>query len=220
MSLKISNKPSITLVCFAVKEEAAPFKRLVHKDASIRVLVTGMGKRNSEKAVRTFLEHQTPALVLTCGFAGGLDPTLKLGDVLYEADYETGLIDRLARLKAKQSRFLCASHIVVTSGEKRALRSTTGNDAVEMESGCIRMLCHERNIPSATIRVISDTAEEDLPLDFNAFMTPDDNISYARLGLAVLKSPGKIAQLLALQKRTALAAENLAQVLAGLTKRF
>lgn len=212
----MSKEAHITLVCFAVKEEAAPFQRIALLPSGVRFVVTGMGQRNAVNAVRAALERQTPELVLTCGFAGGLDPALAPGAVVFEEDSNLGLADDLKKLGAKPARFHCAARVAITSAEKRVLREATGADAVEMESGHIRALCRERHIPSATIRVISDTADEDLPLDFNALMTPEDRISNARLAIAVAKSPGKIPQLLAFQKRTAAAAESLARILNGL----
>jgi hypothetical protein len=74
-------------------------------------------------------------------------------------------------------------------------------------------VCREQNIPSATVRAILDTAEEDLPLDFNQLMTPQQEMSYAKLALALLKSPGRIGALRRLQLNSEAAAGGLAQVL-------
>src|SRR5674476_1536742 len=93
------------LICFALKEEAAPFQKIAAGNAGISILLTGIGRQNAEKSLREFLnscrsrgdetqikkELETPHvvsyepnLVLTCGFAGGLNPDLKLGDVVFE----------------------------------------------------------------------------------------------------------------------------------------
>jgi hypothetical protein len=64
------------------------------------------------------------------------------------------------------------------------------------------------------VRVISDTAEEDLPLDFNALSKPDKSLDFGKLAWAIAKSPAKIKALLDLQKKTAFAAQQLASVLA------
>lgn len=208
-----------TLVCFAVKEESEPFRKIIRHDAPVQILVTGMGKRNAVKSFLDALEQRSPGLVLSCGFAGGLDPVLSTGTVVYDADPNCGLQTVLESFGAKHVRFFCASRIAVTSLEKRNIRETTGADAVEMESEHIRALCKQRNIPSATVRVISDAADEELPLDFNALMTQDDTISYGRLSLEILRSPGKIPQLLSLQKRSAMAANNLAVVLKELLQK-
>jgi hypothetical protein len=83
-----------------------------------------------------------------------------------------------------------------------------------MESAAICAVCAERGIPCATIRVISDTAGEDLPLDFNALAKPDKSLDYGKLAWAIARSPGKIGALMELQKKTNFAAEKLAAVLA------
>lgn len=207
------------LVCFALKEEAGPFQRIVGGKPSVRVLVSGMGKRSVENAVLAFLDQQIPSLVLTCGFAGGLDPALTFGTVVYEENTGADLSEVLEKLGALRVRFFSASRMIVTPAEKRFVYEKTGSGAVEMESGHVAAICRERNIPCATVRVISDTADEELPLDFNLLMTPDGKISFARLGLAVLQSPGVVPHLLALRKRTSLAAENLACILADLLRK-
>src|SRR5450755_2038522 len=95
------------LICFALKEEAAPFRKIAVGKTGITILLTGIGRQNAEKSLREFLAGGAsvpasrlqdasiaqarlagtlapPDLVLTCGFAGGLNPDLKLGEVVFE----------------------------------------------------------------------------------------------------------------------------------------
>jgi adenosylhomocysteine nucleosidase len=209
--------PSPILVCFAVKEEANGLGR-PHKSDSWKTLLTGMGKKNATASIRQALAEFQPRLVISAGFAGGLNSELKFGTVVFDEDANAGLAERLLKAGAVPAKFHCADRVAVTAAEKRALHQSTGADAVEMESSVIRTLCREHKIPSATIRVISDAAGTDLPLDFNALMTPDYQIHYGRLALQLLWSPGKISQLISFQHATSLAAKNLGLVLLPLLR--
>ncbi len=201
------------LVCFAMREEAAPFRRLAPSQPEIRILVTGVGRKNSEASLRRALAAHPPGLVLTCGYAGGLSPELAVGQVVFAADELLDLRSRLLAAGARQVRFHCADHMVTTAVQKRILREITGADAVEMESEIIRGLCRERGILSATVRVISDPAHEDLPLDFNLLMTPRQTLDPTRLVWAILKSPSRIPALFRLRRHTRLAGCELARAL-------
>lgn len=202
-------------MCFAVKEEARAFQKLAGERGNVQVILVGIGKRNAERAIRAALANGPPQLVLTCGFAGGLIPELAMGTVVFAADPESGLEPALLAAGAKPARFHCAERVAATAEQKRALREATGADAVEMESESIRAVCREQRIPSATVRVILDTANEDLPLDFNRLMTAGQKMSYGKLALALARSPGKVGALLKLQEQSKAAAEKLAEVLAA-----
>ncbi len=221
------------LFLFAVPEEARPFVAALRRDGiavasrSIAVAgrarsawsfsggearVTGMGRENAARGSEKALEIR-PAMVLTCGFAGGLDPALPGGAVVFDADPGFPLTDRLAAADAVAVRFHCADRVAVTVTEKAALRRSTGADAVEMESSAVRAMCRERGLPSATVRVISDTADEDLPLDFNALLTAELKLHFGKLAWRLVCSPGKIPELIHFQKRVSRAADQLARTL-------
>jgi nucleoside phosphorylase len=205
-----------TLICFALKEEAAPFHKIAVRHPGVITLTVGIGRANAEKSVRSFLagDGKLPELVFTCGFAGGLNPDLKLGDVVFElSTANSWLSSRLVAAGAKPATFFCADRIATTVADKAKLRYETRADAVEMESAAIHAVCAEKNIPCVTVRVISDTAQEDLPLDFNALAKPDKSLSFGRLFLTIVSSPGKIGALMALHKKTKFAAKRLAEVL-------
>lgn len=213
MNVEARSAKGGVLVCFAVKEEARLFQNLAAGKPDVSILVTGMGRKNAESAVREFLDNHSPRLVLTCGFAGGLNPNLKIGSVVFAGDDEV-LREQLRNAGAQFAKFFCAERVAISSEEKQSLRNQTNADAVEMESDVIQSICREKNIPCATVRAISDTANENLPLDFNRLARPDMNLDYGKLAWAIAKTPWKIPALMRLQKNCRFAAEQLSEVLA------
>jgi nucleoside phosphorylase len=205
----------VILVCFAVKEEAAPFRERSGSLTGVEIMLTGMGQRNAESAIRQVLASpgQKPDLVLTCGFAGGLRPGLARGTVLFAVDGDQKLESALKVAGADPAVFSFSSRVATRREEKQTLWERTKTDAVEMESQAIGALCREAGIPCATVRVILDTAEEDLPLDFNRLMTPDQRMDFGKLALRLARSPWKMGGLMRLQKQSREAAERLADVL-------
>jgi adenosylhomocysteine nucleosidase len=214
----MQNAGRIILVCFAVKEEAEAFRKPTNSRPHVTTLLTGMGASNAERAIRGALTEQKPDLVLSCGFAGGLRPDLETGTVVFTAEGQTSLTAALINAGARPVRFHCAPQVATTTGQKRALQRSTGADAVEMESQVILAVCMAEKIPCAIVRVILDTVNEDLPLDFNRLMTVDQRMDYGKLALAIIKSPGKIGGLLRLQRQGRTAAERLARVLVAVTQ--
>lgn len=210
---RVSREPVTFLVCFAVKEEAKFFLPHLSRAGSIQAWLTGMGRRNAAESIREAVAAVEPECVLTCGFAGGLNPELSLGAVVFDHDFDACVEKPLLEIGAIPAKFHCSKRVAISTREKRELWESTGADVVEMESSVIRNLCHEWRIPSATIRVISDTATDDLPLDFNALMTSDDRIHLGKLALAIVSSPRKISQLIGFQRQTVTAARELGRVL-------
>jgi nucleoside phosphorylase len=167
--------------------------------------------------MREELRRGSPDRVLTCGFAGGLNPALETGALV--AAWRERWPDPAGLTAAgfRPVRFVSSERMVVTAGEKRRLREQTGADAVEMESDAIQRVCAEHGVPAATLRVISDSADEDLPLDFNALSDADWNLDPARLALALARAPRKIADLVRFHRRIRAAAASLAAALGRVT---
>jgi nucleoside phosphorylase len=212
----MKNAAGPVLVCFAVREEAKFFSPPEGLQTKVQVRVTGIGRKNAEAAALQAIEQIRPQLVLTCGFAGGLHPDLALNAIVFSTDEGSWLRGVLEELGAIPVRFHCSTRIATTVHEKQELRRQTGADAVEMESETIRQLCRRQGIESATIRVISDSANEDLPLDFHKVANENLEISYGRLAWELARSPGRIPALIRFQRQTERAARQLGRTLESL----
>src|SRR5882757_7784435 len=92
------------LICFAVKEEGEFLDR-----KSSGILITGMGQRNASEKLRNALASVQPESVLTCGFAGGLNPKLPLGAIVFDEDAGMGISAGLLKSGALAAQFHCAT---------------------------------------------------------------------------------------------------------------
>ncbi len=76
MSVDAFPEPIAFLICFAVREEAA-FAWPLRVKGGVDRLITGMGRRNASTQFHEALRRLSPERVLTCGFAGALNPRQK-----------------------------------------------------------------------------------------------------------------------------------------------
>ncbi len=223
-----------TLLFFALPQEAAAFVKLGRRrgwplrptapsvprhalqrfvSPGLEVWVTGMGPENALRSGDAALETGRPDRVFTCGVAGALNLEAQVGWVFHEADAGFPGIDRLQSTASNPGRMVTRDRVVVTQFEKAQLRMETQADLVDMESTVLRDLARARNIPSATVRSVSDTAHGDLVLDFNRIYTVRKTLHPGRLALEIARAPWKIPALIRFGGDAQKASVRLAEVL-------
>ncbi len=151
------------------------------------LIANGPGKERVDEGLARKIEVDG---IVSTGFCGALDPALRVGDIVRELHS----IDRVA----------------VTAGEKRDLRESTGAAAVDMESAAIARKAAEWGVPFYAIRAVSDTALEDMPLDFNIYRDAAGRFSRTRIAMAAVARPfSRVPALLRLDRNCRIAAESL-----------
>ncbi|MBV8842767.1 MAG: hypothetical protein JO307_08150 [Bryobacterales bacterium] len=137
--------------------------------------------------------------ILNIGFCGALDPALKVGDLIYSPGHLT-----------------TSDRVAVTADEKRRLYEITGASAVEMECEIVHAKAREWGVPFHCVKAVSDTAFDDLPLDFNALRDSAGRFSRARIALAAVQAPLRtVPGLLRLDRNCRIAAEKIGEFLAN-----
>lgn len=204
------------LVTFAVPQEAAGFRRAYRRCPNVNTVVTGMGKAGVNRTLERLDRLENPRVMITAGFAGALSSNLRLGDVGYDRDTEFGEKSVFQALGALPVKFATSDHVLVDAPSKKRFGLNSGGEAVDMESSYLRQWASERGIPSATVRAISDEADEDLPLNFNEFVTGSGGFNYPKLMWRLAARPVLIPKLIMFSKRTNYAGERLSHVLNGL----
>ncbi len=122
--------------------------------------------------------------IISTGYCGALDPELRVGDIVVSA----GSPAQSHRSFVRGAVVTC-DRVAVTAAEKRGLREQTGAIAVDMEAEAVRERAAALGIAYTCIRVVSDTAEENLPLDFNRYRASDGRFSRTRIALAAMARP-------------------------------
>lgn len=144
-------------------------------------IANGPGPRNIDHALT---HNKKVDAMISTGFCGALDPSLKLGDIIVASDAP------LTKRKFTQGRIVSQDRVAVTPDEKQFLFKQTGGAlAVEMESVTVRDNAAQWNVPFQCIRVVSDIASDTLPLDFNQYRKPLGDFSRSKIAAAALTQP-------------------------------
>jgi adenosylhomocysteine nucleosidase len=165
---------------------------------------------NQLRALLTTLDPTSIRGVISFGVAGGLDPSLKTGDVVVATEVMAGDTRWLAGLSLTEAqianialgrrrvvRGLLAGveEVVAASACKAALHSETGAAAVDMESHIAAAYASEAGIPFAALRVISDPAHRALPAFARKAIKPNGDVDLLRIVGSVVRNPRTLRSL-------------------------
>ncbi len=181
----------------------AKFAREVSKDGiTWRLVANGPGPRCVEEMLRRKMDVSG---ILNTGFCGALEPALRVGDIVVWGRQPEGCPGRYMSGAISSS-----DRVVVTAAEKRALREKTGAIAAEMEAGAVKNIAQDWGVPFYCIRAVSDTANEDMPLDFNLYRDSAGRFSLPRIAMAAMRRPWtRIPALKRLEANCNMASESL-----------
>jgi len=160
---------------------------------------------------------------ISSGLAGGLKAAYRAADIL--AFREVGEISGERKMPAsgwlldqatKQGapvveKLLTSKRLVLTAEEKK--RIGLFGDAVDMESFRVMAAAQGRGIPALTLRAISDTVEEDLPMDFSEHVSESGQIAVGRILGKIAFSPQIIPAMIRFGSRTKRVTERLDEFL-------
>src|ERR1700688_4146557 len=210
------------LVTFAVRAEFAPWRRrrdflrvpgdlpvfeATFGGARVRAVLTGMGQKHALDAAKRSLAYR-PDICISTGLAGALRSGYRPGDLLAaRLVSEVGepvavashreLLATAVDCGARQIERLATSKTLVRRAEhKRELGSQA--EAVDMESYTILVEAARRGVPVLPIRAISDTADFDVPYDFERARDAKGQIRALGVFSQVLRRPSGLPDLLKL----------------------
>ena len=196
------------LVTFAVRSEFAPWQRrrsflrlpgdwpvfeAMLGGTQIRAVLTGMGQEHALDAAKRSFAYK-PDICISSGLAGSLRSDYRPGDILAarlvsEAGEPVAVASHRELLStavdcgARQiERLATSKKLVGRPDEKRQLGDQA--EAVDMESYTILAEAARCGVPAVAIRAISDTAEFDMPYDFEQARDAQGQIRVMKVILA------------------------------------
>lgn len=145
----------------------APVNGTLHGQA-IAAIHTGVGEKSTRTRLGSFLEAAKPAALVSSGFAGALDDSLGVGDLLLAKNHSapTWLAQAERALKpsgVKTASLITAESVIDSTERRQQLAKETRAAAVDMETEFIAELCASFAIPMLSLRVITDTPRVPLP---------------------------------------------------------
>ncbi len=208
------------------KLEAACLKHS-NPSTDFDVRCSGASSERANIAARTSVAAGCEGLV-SFGLAGGLDPALTSGSLVVAdevicADGSKLQTDRIwtegvAEILSENSipfvkgSILGLDQIAFVPETKRTLFDGTGALSVDMESHAVIRAASLEVIPFIALRVVADTASDDIPRTASQALAPDGSVQILSLTCALLKNPAEIAGLLKLRKLSGLGFETLRRV--------
>jgi hopanoid-associated phosphorylase len=156
------------------------------------------------RALLTVFDPTTIRGVISFGVAGGLDPSLKSGDVVVATEVMAGDARWLAGLTLNEELIASVAlgrsrvvrgglagveEVIAAQARKAALWLQTGAAAVDMESHIAAAYATEAGLPFAALRVISDPAHRALPALARNAIKPNGDIDVRMVLRGVVRNP-------------------------------
>ena len=188
-----------------------------------RCLCSGADSERAAARARELLAAGCPLLV-SVGYAGGLDPALTVGDIV-TADHVLAPDGTVFQARVPELRggarfrigpVLGSAHAIERPEAKATAFSRTGALAVDMESHAVAAVAVSRSAPFCVLRAVLDDARTAAPAWTAKTVTPDGGTDWRRLTGGILSNPGDLPALMALGKAERRAAAALREALAVL----
>jgi nucleoside phosphorylase len=196
------------------------------------VVANGPGPKLAAEAVDIAKGRERLTGIVSTGFCGALDPVLNLSNIFVATEIlvgqailpAAGIPAGLGQAGSKagsrqnclphQGPLLSTDHVAITANEKSELHKTTTARAIEMEAAGVSAKAQQYNLPFYCIRVVTDTAGESLPLDFNQMRDAHGRFSRPKIIFAALRRPAVFPKLLNFDKRCKNASQALGDFIA------
>jgi hypothetical protein len=193
-----------------------PNRVLTHPTAAIEVHIIGIRAQRLPQALAAIRPSPGDRFCLV-GLAGALDPALRVGDLVVDADPTQPDLP-LADESVHWGPIHTSDRLVATPAEKRALFARTAALAVDMEQQIVRTALAGFGAKLLGVRSISDTADTALDPALPGFVDALGRPKWPTLTKALLRRPALLISLARLGRDSSRATRRLTCAIARLAE--
>jgi adenosylhomocysteine nucleosidase len=230
----VSDGGSIIAITFALPAESSDFVRLLAKPVtsdregvihgqihgrSVAVFHTGVGQKSCRARIENLLRRQQFKYLISAGFAGALDPELRVGNLFLSENFSSPELLGSPHLDFAEGglfvgKLATVPEVIDSKSERDRWAAESGAGAVDMETEFIAAACAAHHVPMLSLRVMSDTSAEPFPAPPGVlFDLEKQKTNFARLTRYLVAHPGAVMRLNAFRRRIALARQSLTNAL-------
>jgi adenosylhomocysteine nucleosidase len=177
----------------------------------------GIGAVCARRATEAVIREVNPVRVISVGFAGALDASLKVGSVVKPRTV-VNVADGVRTEIGSGDGILVSSASVAGKEQKARLGKAYGACAVDMEAGAVAQGAQARGIEFAVLKIISDAADFELPA-LDRFVADDGSFQAAGFAFHVALRPWLWGTTIALARNSSIASHALCGAIADYLRR-
>lgn len=226
---KPERRAQIALIS-AIKEEIAPlvrkwkageiwhdgrsfpfFESVDGQTGKVVAICSGIGAEQGRRATEAAIQQAHPAKMISVGFAGALDSSLKVGDIV-EPRVVVNSADGSRTDTGRGKGTVVSSLTVVGPEQKQRLATAYGAVAVDMEGASVAMGAQAHGLEFAALKSISDEFDFAMP-PINRFVSVEGRFRHARFATHVAVRPWLWGRTVALARNSGHAARALCRAI-------
>ncbi len=160
--------------------------RFFERDKTFLVCA-GIGAAAARRAAEAIIAIFDPEVLYSVGFAGALDPSLRVGDVIRPARMVNSSDGSSIGLDGGEG-VLVSFESIASAAQKMKLRESFGAQAVDMEAAAVARAAEAHGRRFAVLKVISDEVDFNFP-SMERFVDSDGKLSEGRFALFAAVRP-------------------------------
>ena len=193
------------------------------------LIQSGVGSRRAERATCLLLENYSPSLILSVGYCGGLQPYLRVAQLVIPPEiYEGGLEKKRGKepvgdvrlaLKVDDSlisfaqqlakevglsfhcgNLLTSAKVVSEPMSKKALGQKYPLIAVDMETAAVGRVAARKGLPFLSIRSLLDPLDMEIDLPWELFIDESGEVKVTFKTKFLLKKPWVVWRLMMINR--------------------